>query len=145
MDQSVSFFTVATAELNAAWTFYVEGIGWEPLMNVPGEIIFFQVGPGVVLGFFDTAKFVKDMNAPEGSTALPSGFTLSHNVQTEAEVDEILASALAAGATILKPAQRAAFGGDIYNGHFQDPNGVVWEIAHNPGWSVDESGRVSLS
>ena len=143
MDQSVSFVTVATADLNAAWTFYVEGLGWEPLMNVPGEIIFFQVGPGVVLGFFDTAKFVKDMNAPEGSTALPSGFTLSHNVQTEAEVDAILDSAAAAGAVILKPAQHAEFGG--YHGHFQDPNGVVWEIAHNPGWRVDESGRVFLS
>ncbi len=107
MDQSVSFVTVATVDLNAAWTFYVEGLGWEPAMNVPGEVIFFQVGPGVMLGFFDAAMFVEDMNAPEGSTAVPAGFTLAHNVQTEAEVDEILAAAAAAGAVILKPAQHA--------------------------------------
>ena len=142
MDRSVNFITVATVDLNAAWTFYVEGLGWEPLSNVPGEIIFFQVAPGVVLGFFEAAKFVEDMNAPKGSTPIPSGFTLSHNVGTEEEVDEILASAAAAGGAILKPAQHASFGG--YHGHFQDPVGVVWEIAHNPGWQVDADGRVHL-
>lgn len=112
-------------------------------MNVPGEVIFFQVAPGVMIGFFDAAMFVEDMNAPKGSTAVPSGFTLAHNVQTEAEVDSILESAAAAGAVILKPAQHASFGG--YHGHFQDPNGVVWEIAQNPGWRVDGDGKVHLS
>ncbi|HEU4866655.1 MAG TPA: VOC family protein [Actinomycetota bacterium] len=143
MDQTVSFLTVATDDLNAAWTFYVEGLGWEPAMNVPGEVIFFQVAPGVMLSFFDAAMFVEDMNAPKGSTAVPAGFTLAHNVQSEAEVVAILESAAAAGAVILKPAQHAGFGG--YHGHFQDPNGVVWEIAHNPSWRVDESGRVHMS
>lgn len=143
MDQTVSFLTVATDDLNAAWTFYVEGLGWEPAMNVPGEVIFFQVASGVMLSFFDAAMFVEDMNAPKGSTAVPAGFTLAHNVQSEAEVVAILESAAAAGAVILKPAQHAGFGG--YHGHFQDPNGVVWEIAHNPSWRVDESGRVHMS
>jgi uncharacterized glyoxalase superfamily protein PhnB len=142
VDQSVSFFTVATADLNAAWTFYVEGLGWEPLMNVPEEIIFFQAAPGVVLGFFEASRFVEDMNSPKGSAAIPAGFTLSHNVQTEAEVDAILEAAAAAGAKILKPAQHAAFGG--YHGHFQDPNGVVWEVAFNPGWRVDTDGKVHM-
>ncbi|CAN5839478.1 VOC family protein [soil metagenome] len=142
MDQSVSFFTVATADLNAAWTFYVEGLGWEPAMKVPGEVIFFQIAPGVMLGFFDGAMFAEDMNAPKGSGAAPCGFTLAHNVQSEAEVDRILAAAAGAGAAILKPGQHASFGG--YHGHFQDPIGVVWEIAHNPGWRVDEKGKVFL-
>jgi uncharacterized glyoxalase superfamily protein PhnB len=143
VDQSVSFITVATSDLNAAWTFYVEGLGWEPKMNVPGEVIFFQVGPGVMLGFFDAAMFVDDMNAPEGTASVPAGFTLAHNVQTEEEVDQILRAAVAGGGVILKPARHASFGG--YHGHFRDPVGVVWEIAHNPGWSVDETGNVSLS
>ena len=58
-------------------------------------------------------------------------------------VDEVFQSATAAGATIVKAPDRASFGG--YHGHFQDPNGIIWEIAHNPGWSVDEAGTVSLS
>ena len=49
----------------------------------------------------------------------------------------------AAGGTILKPAQEGAFGG-VFHGHMQDPNGVIWEIAHNPGWSIDDDGTVRL-
>jgi uncharacterized glyoxalase superfamily protein PhnB len=36
-----------------------------------------------------------------------------------------------AGATIVKPAQKAAWGG--YHGYFRDPpDGHLWEIAYNP-------------
>ncbi|MGY2746798.1 hypothetical protein [Arthrobacter sp. UYCu723] len=48
-----------------------------------------------------------------------------------------------AGATVLKPAQAGAFGG-IFHGHVVDPNGIVWEIAHNPGWRIDEDGKVAF-
>ena len=49
----------------------------------------------------------------------------------------------AAGATVLKPAQEGAFGG-IFHGHVVDPNGVIWEVAHNPGWSIHDDGTVSF-
>jgi catechol 2,3-dioxygenase-like lactoylglutathione lyase family enzyme len=143
MDQAVSFFTVSTPDLNAAWTFYVEGLGWEPLMNVPGEVIFFQVAPGVVLGFFEAGHFVADLGE-QGASAdpKPGGFTLAHNVDSPEEVDRVLAEAKSAGGNIVKPGQYASFGG--YHGHFADPNGVLWEVAHNPSWRVDEDGTVHL-
>ena len=53
-----------------------------------------------------------------------------------------MATAKAAGATVIKAPQQAAFGG--YHGHFADPNGLIWEIAFNPGWSVDADGTVRL-
>ena len=142
MDQTVHFFTVATRDLDAARRFYVDGLGWTPTLDVPGEIIFFQVGRGVILGLFDAEKFAADQG-DEPATAVPaSGFTISHNVDSPAGVDAALHAAALAGARIIKPAQQAAFGG--YHGHFADPNGVVWEVAHNPGWHVDEAGTVSI-
>jgi uncharacterized protein len=142
VQQAVSFFTVSTTDLDAAWTFYVEGLGWEPKMNVPGEIVFFQVAPGVILGFFEAGHFVADLGDQGTPAEKPGGFTLAYNVGSPEEVDRVLADAKAAGATIVKSGQYASFGG--YHGHFADPNGVVWEVAHNPGWRVDGDGTVHL-
>ncbi|MCP2031896.1 catechol 2,3-dioxygenase-like lactoylglutathione lyase family enzyme [Okibacterium sp. HSC-33S16] len=140
MDSRVHFITVATADLDAARHFYQEGLGWEPLVDVPDEILFFQIGPGLTLGLYDARTFTNDLLAP--GTAQPSGFTLSHNVDSATLVDETIERLLAAGATLVTKPQFAAFGG--YHGHVADPNGIVWEIAHNPAWSVDETGAVLL-
>jgi catechol 2,3-dioxygenase-like lactoylglutathione lyase family enzyme len=142
MDQRVNFVTVATADLDAARRFYVDGLGWTALADVPGEIIFFQVGPGTTLGLFDAEKFAADIGAGFPVATTLNGFTFSHNVDGPEDVDRVLSRAAAAGATVLKPAQYAAFGG--YHGHFADPNGVIWEVAHNPGWRVDADGTVIL-
>jgi uncharacterized protein len=63
-------------------------------------------------------------------------------VPTEDQVIAVLAAAEAAGATILKPAQHADFGG--FHGYFADPAGFRWEVATNPGWSVAPDGTVSI-
>lgn len=140
MEQRLHFLTLATPNLDAARRFYCEGLGWQPLLDVPGEILFFQVAPGLVLGLFDAEKFDQDL-LREHSTQGASGVTLSHNVSTREEVATTLSALEAAGGTIIKPAQEAAFGG-IFHGHAADPNGVVWEIAHNPGWHIDDTGQV---
>lgn len=142
MDQRLHFLTLATPDLGAARGFYCDGLGWTALLDVPGEIVFFQLAPGLVLGLFDAEKFVEDV---EGAITDPSisGLTLSHNVDSPESVDALIDAALAAGATLVKAPQRAAFGG--YHGHFADPNGVVWEICYNPGWSIDSAGNVRLT
>jgi len=132
---------MATADLDAARGFYRDGLGWTPLLDVPGEIVFFQVGPGLVLGLFEKIKFDQDIGGPT-STQDVAGVTLSHNVNSPSAVDDAVAAMLAAGGVQLKAPQQAAFGG--YHGHVRDPNGVIWEVAHNPGWRVDETGRVFL-
>ena len=74
-----------------------------------------------------------------------SGFTgvaLAHNVNSEAEVDQVLGEAVAAGGTLLKPGQKAFWGG--YSGYFADPDGHMWEVAYNPFMPLDPSGRVTL-
>jgi catechol 2,3-dioxygenase-like lactoylglutathione lyase family enzyme len=140
MNQRIHFITLATTDLDAARSFYTTGMGWEPLLDVPGEIIFFQVAPGLTLGLFDAVKFAQDLNQDE-VPAGTSGLTLSHNVASPAEVDTTIEALVRAGARLLKEPQQSVFGG-IYHGHVADPNGVVWEIAHNPGWRVTEDGSV---
>ena len=58
------------------------------------------------------------------------GVTLAHNVARKSEVDEVMAQAEKAGATIQKPAQDVFWGG--YSGYFSDPDGHLWEVAWNP-------------
>jgi catechol 2,3-dioxygenase-like lactoylglutathione lyase family enzyme len=141
MEQQVHFITLSTSDLDAARAFYRDGLGWEALLDVPGEIIFFQVAPATVLGLFDKDKFVADMEGTPTDGRL-GGLTLSHNVGSPADVDATVRRAVEAGATLVKAPRTAAFGG--YHGHFADPNGVVWEVCHNPGWRVDATGRVHL-
>ena len=71
-----------------------------------------------------------------------TGITLAHNVRTRDEVDRVLAQAQNAGARIERPAADTFWGG--YSGIFIDPDGHPWEVAHNPHWTVTESGGVEL-
>lgn len=141
MDQNLHFITLATADLDAARRFYADGLGWTPLVDVPGEILFFQVAPGMVLGLFDAESFNEDLGL--GGSATLSGVTLAHNVDSEDAVRSTVASLEAAGGTVTTPPEPGAFGG-IFHAHVTDPNGVLWEIAHNPSWSVADDGTVSF-
>lgn len=144
MQQQVHFITLATADLDAARSFYCEGLGWKPTMDVPGEILFFQIAPGVMLGLFDALKFHEDLGTTsESGIAEVSGVTLSHNLGSPDEVRELVAAMASAGGTVLKEPQSGAFGG-IFHAHVQDPNGVIWEIAHNPAWHIDSDDGVRL-
>ncbi|NMN96432.1 VOC family protein [Antrihabitans stalactiti] len=142
MKQQLNFLTFATADLDAARRFYRDGLGWTPLMDVEGEILFFQVAPGLLLGLFDADKFNEDLATGTDHSQI-SGVTLSHNVDSRAEVEELVRAVTAAGGAVVKSPRESAFGG-IFHAHLQDPNGIIWEIAHNPGWHVDDDGTVSL-
>ncbi len=68
--------------------------------------------------------------------------TLAINVESEQLVDAILAAATEAGAELLRPAERAHWGG--YHGYFADPDGHPWEVAYNPFVPIDERGRLVM-
>ena len=142
MDQQVHFLTLATADLDAARRFYVEGLGWQPLLDVPGEIVFFQIAPGTVLDFFEAGKFAQDLGRGPARPEV-SGLTLAHNVASRDAVTAVVDAMAAAGGTVLTAPEEGAFGG-VFHALVADPNGVVWEVGHNPGWSVDPDGTVRL-
>jgi uncharacterized glyoxalase superfamily protein PhnB len=70
------------------------------------------------------------------------GVTLAHNVRSPEEVDAVLQEAERAGATIGRAGAETFWGG--YSGVFIDPDGHPWEIAHNPGWTINADGTTSL-
>ena len=141
MDPRLHFITLACPDLDATRSFYTTGLGWQPLIDVPGEVIFYQAAPGLVLGFFEATSFNRDLGRTGSATV--EGATLAHNVDSEDAVEQTVAAWSAAGGTVLTPPEPGAFGG-IFHAHVQDPNGVIWEIAHNPGWSVADDGAVSF-
>jgi uncharacterized glyoxalase superfamily protein PhnB len=71
-----------------------------------------------------------------------SGVSLAHNVNSEADVERVLGEAVAAGAKVFKPGQKAFWGG--YSGYFADPDGHLWEVAYNPFMPLDTNGHVTL-
>ena len=130
MDQRISFVTLAVDDLEASRRFYVDGLGWVPALHVPGDVLMIRTGQHLVLSLWDLREF----EAEVGPTVRGEGvapFTLAHNVATEAEVDQVLQTARAAGADPVTEAVRREWGG--YTGYFGDPDGYRWEIATNPG------------
>lgn len=129
MDARLSFVTLAVRDVNRARAFYVEGLGWKPELDVPGEVLMIKVGTHVVLSLWDRKAFEAEVGAPAGEGVPP--MTLAHNVASKEEVDAVLATARRAGASSLAEAVSRDWGG--YSGYFADPDGFRWEIAWNPG------------
>jgi predicted lactoylglutathione lyase len=129
VDQRISFVTLAVRDLGRTRAFYVDGLGWTPAMDVADEVLMFQVGAHVVLSLWAESEFEDEVGTIARGTGVPP-VTIAHNVATEAEVDAVLATARAAGATVTSPVRRD-WGG--YTGYFADPDGFRWEVATNPG------------
>ena len=119
--------TLAVRDLERSVRFYGEGLGL-PRYGGVEEIAFFNL-KGTWLGLYGWDELAEDVGIDPGGTGF-RGVTLSHNLASEAEVDELMAAARAAGAEVLKPPQKVFWGG--YSGYFRDPDRHLWELAHNP-------------
>lgn len=127
MKPRISMITLGVRDLDRAVEFYEQGLGL-PRVESPPTVAFFSL-KGTWLGLYPWDDLADDVTVtPEGSGF--RGVALAHNVTTESEVDQVLRAAVAAGATLVKPAQRAAWGG--YSGYFADLDDHYWEVAHNP-------------
>ncbi|RZT19349.1 hypothetical protein EV589_3615 [Mycobacterium sp. BK558] len=138
MEQRISLITLGVDDLARARRFYEEGLGWQP-RDAPEGVVFYQL-PGIALALFGREDLAEDAHHPVDGRF--SGITIAVNERSEADVDAVLAQAAAAGATILKPAERVFWGG--YSGYFADPDGHVWEVALNPQWTINEDGTLTI-
>jgi catechol 2,3-dioxygenase-like lactoylglutathione lyase family enzyme len=129
MEPRISFVTLAARDLTATRRFYVDGLGWTPELDVPGEVVMIRVGEHLILSLWDEAHFEAEVGRIGRGDGVPP-FTLAHNVADRDEVDRVLEDARRAGADAGQAEERD-WGG--YTGYFADPDGVRWEIAFNPG------------
>lgn len=137
MELHVDLVTLAVPDLEAANRYYVHGIGWEPALDVPGEVTFLRAGHSRMVALFARSDLARDMGVEQAPP-----FDLGHLCDDAAGVDAVAAAMVDAGATLVKPPQTATWGG--YHAYVEAPDGTVWEIAHNPGWSVDTEGNASI-
>jgi len=137
MQQRVSLITLGVTDIQRSWRFY-EAIGWSG-ESPDNDVVFFQAG-GMIVALWGRAKLAQDSVVVDPGGW--GGVTLAHNVGSNEEVDEILAAAAAAGATIGRMGAPTFYGS--YSGIFIDPDGHPWEIAHNPGWILDDDGSIRL-
>lgn len=136
---AVSLVTLGVDDVTRATAFY-ETLGWERSTASTDEVSFFRTA-GAILALWRRSDLAEDANvAASGGEA--GSVSLAINVGGDALVDEALATAERAGATILKPAQPTPWGG--YQGYFRDFDGHVWEVAHNPGWPLGPDGLPRL-
>ena len=138
MEQRLSLITLGVADLARSRAFY-EAMGWSTGADPGDDVIFFKT-PGCIVALWDRAKLAED-----SAVADPGGWggiTLAHNVRSPEEVDAVLAGADAAGGRVTREAGDTFYGG--YSGIFEDPDGHPWEVAHNPRWTLNDDGSITL-
>jgi uncharacterized glyoxalase superfamily protein PhnB len=138
MEQRVSLITLGVNDVARARTFY-EQLGWRG--QEVEETVFFQAG-GMAVVLWGRSKLAVDTGIEDVASHGFDGVALAQNVRSPDEVDALLAAAVAAGATLTRPAAPTFYGG--YAGYFRDPDGHVWEVAHNPGFTLGEDGSLTL-
>ena len=139
MEQRITLITLGVRDLERSVAFF-ERLGWRRSVKHAEGVAFFQCG-GIVLSLFPRSELAKDANVwLEGGGF--SGFAIAYNTRSKEDVDAVLAEAVFCGAEIVRPAPEAFWGG--YSGYFADPDGHLWEVAHNPDFPLDAEGRVQL-
>jgi predicted lactoylglutathione lyase len=129
MEQRMSLITLGVSDLKRARAFY-EALGWKTGAAPEDDVAFFQCGC-MVFALWDRAKLAEDSTVTDSGGW--GGVTPAYNTRSTDEVDEVIEEARAAGATIGREP-----------GIFIDPDGHPWEIAHNPSWTIEADGSVTL-
>jgi catechol 2,3-dioxygenase-like lactoylglutathione lyase family enzyme len=138
MDQRLSLVTLGVGDLARSRAFY-ERLGW--VGQEVDETVFFQAG-GMALVLWGREKLAADAGVADSDLPAFSGIVLAHNVRSTEDVRTIVADAVSAGATVTRPPAETFYGG--YAACFSDPDGHLWEIAHNPGFPLQDDGSITV-
>ncbi len=139
MQPRLTLVTLGVSDIARARRFY-EQLGFTASSASQPTVTFMSAG-GVVLSLFGRADLALDAQVTDAPTGF-AAITLAHNCRSEAEVDAVIAHAVACGATLKKSAQKVFWGG--YAGYFADLDGHLWEVAYNPFMPLDAEGRMQL-
>jgi uncharacterized protein len=136
----ISIITLGVADMRRARAFY-ETLGFSVGPSSNDNVTFFQAG-GMILALYGRAALAEDAHVADSQPGF-SGVSIAYNCRSEADVDAMMAHAQVCGATVKKRAQKVFWGG--YSGYVADPDGHLWEIAHNPFFPIDGDGRIALA
>ena len=126
MKPHVSVITLGVRDLARAREFYEGRLGWPIRWEDDNWACFLLGGGSTAFALYPWDELAEDARVPADGSGF-RGVTLAYVVRSEERVDDVLADAERAGAEIVKPAQRASWGG--YSGYFVDPEGYLWEVA----------------
>ncbi|WP_062017011.1 VOC family protein [Aureimonas sp. AU4] len=140
-DARVTLVTLGVSSLDRSGRFY-EALGWHRTKAGNESVVFLQ-GEGIVLSLFGLIDLARDAGLEAEPLPRFRGLSLALNLPSEGDVDRLFAAALEAGAASVKAPQKVFWGG--YSGYFADPDGHLWEVAHNPFFPLDASGRIDLT
>ena len=126
MKPQVSVITLGVRDLARARQFYVDRLGWPVQQEDDNWVCIILEGGSTAFTLYPWEELAEDARVPADGDGF-RGVTLAYNVRSKERVDEVLAEAEAAGATIVKAAEPTFWGG--YGGYFADPEGYLWEVA----------------
>jgi uncharacterized protein len=140
MKPRIAVLTLGVDNLETGLRFYRDGLGLatEGIVGKEfehGAVVFIELQSGLKLALFGRDDLAHDAGIAKTARS-PSEFSIGHNVRSEKEVDEVMRQAIAAGAKLIKPAQKTFWGG--YAGYFQDPDDHLWEVIHNPAFLPED-------
>ncbi len=136
----LSIVTLGVSDLDRSTRFY-EALGWHRSAASSPEIVWFRTADSV-LGLYPHEELAADAGVPSVGEPAFRGVTLAVNLESPALVDAAMETAVAAGAGVVKPPVPTSWGG--YSGYFEDPDGHLWELAHNPFFPFTEDGSLDL-
>lgn len=140
MEQRLTLVTLGVDDVAEARRFFEEGLGWRAAAVDSDEVAFFDCGT-CALALFGRGSLAHDATVTDdGGRFVP--VSIAWNGRSRAEVDAAFAKAVAAGGDPVKAPEEVFWGG--YSGYVRIPGGHLLELAHNPDWSLDETGRMEL-
>jgi catechol 2,3-dioxygenase-like lactoylglutathione lyase family enzyme len=136
----VSIVTLGARDVHRLAEFY-RRLGWKVAIAADDGFHAFETR-GAVFTLWPLESLAGEAGVEPDTASGFRGVTLAINVEEGPMVDEGIEAARSAGATILKEAHDADFGGRT--GIFADPEGNAWEVAWMPGSSFGDQGALVL-
>ena len=136
----LSLVTLGVSDLARSTAFY-EALGFRRRSRGADGVAFFEAG-GVILSLWPVEELVKDAEIAPSEPGRFRGMSLAWNCTSAEQVDLVLAKAVGTGGTLVRLARMVFWGG--YTAYFADPDGHLWEVAHNPHFPFSEDGRLLL-
>ena len=136
MQPRLSFITLGVSDLDRSRRFYNDVLGWKPFQD-NGGIVMYQLN-GMILSLYGQHELMEDAQVKDDGR--DSRFTLAQCMNSADEVATLFAQLKKHGVNITKEPQKVFWGG--YSGYFADPDGHLWEVAHNPFLELDAQGNV---